>query len=279
MFNIRAVYFYDIIKLMNKYTKKQFKIALIFIAILIVIIGGIWLLTKSGSTTCFDQIQNQGETGIDCGGPCGPCAEDIRDPLIVVSSQIIPTTDNYFDLVLEIKNSNSDWGVESVTYVINFLDSNNELISSKDGKTYILPEQNRYIVEQKLSVDNLIKVNIELKDIEWIKLKDFKEIDLKIKNSGYNLTNGIKLFGTVNNNSSFDLDKIEIVGLLFKNNNLVSAGQTNIRTVVMQENRYFEINWPTNIEFDSFELKPYTNMFLNSNFIKTHGTIERFKEY
>ena len=23
--------------------------------------------------TCFDRIQNQGEEGIDCGGPCEPC--------------------------------------------------------------------------------------------------------------------------------------------------------------------------------------------------------------
>ncbi|MDP4999052.1 MAG: fibronectin type III domain-containing protein [Saprospiraceae bacterium] len=28
-----------------------------------------------GGATCFDGIQNQGETGVDCGGPCGPCPE------------------------------------------------------------------------------------------------------------------------------------------------------------------------------------------------------------
>ena len=26
------------------------------------------------TATCTDGIQNQGETGIDCGGPCAPCA-------------------------------------------------------------------------------------------------------------------------------------------------------------------------------------------------------------
>ena len=28
----------------------------------------------SGPATCTDGIQNQGEIGVDCGGPCGPCS-------------------------------------------------------------------------------------------------------------------------------------------------------------------------------------------------------------
>jgi hypothetical protein len=29
---------------------------------------------ESATATCFDNLQNQGETGLDCGGPCKPCA-------------------------------------------------------------------------------------------------------------------------------------------------------------------------------------------------------------
>ena len=28
------------------------------------------------TATCYDGIQNQGEEGIDCGGPCAPCAKE-----------------------------------------------------------------------------------------------------------------------------------------------------------------------------------------------------------
>lgn len=34
------------------------------------------------SATCSDGIQNQGETGIDCGGPCASCATSKRDSVI-----------------------------------------------------------------------------------------------------------------------------------------------------------------------------------------------------
>lgn len=39
--------------------------------------GNTWLALSAGcggsGPTCFDGIQNQGETGVDCGGPCAPC--------------------------------------------------------------------------------------------------------------------------------------------------------------------------------------------------------------
>lgn len=30
--------------------------------------------------TCYDKMQNQGETGIDCGGPCLPCEKEVKPP-------------------------------------------------------------------------------------------------------------------------------------------------------------------------------------------------------
>jgi len=273
---------FDIIKVMNKYTKKQFKIAGIFIAILTIIIVGIWFLSKIGGATCFDNIQNQGEKGIDCGGPCGLCPEDIREVLIIVSDDIIPTTENNFDFVFSVRNPNKDWGVESVKYDLKFFNSTG-LVFSKQVETYILPGETKYIIEQKLSVDDLSKIDIELNSVEWRKLKDFNEIDLRIKDQAYNILDngGIKLFGTIENKSNFDLNEIQAIGLLFNNGKIISVGQTNVRTMLTREDRYFEINWPYEIleEITSFELNPYTNVFLNENFIKTYGTPERFKEY
>jgi len=273
---------FDIIKAMNKYTKKQFKIAGIFIAILAIIIVGIWLLSKAGGATCFDNIQNQGEKGIDCGGPCGLCPEDTREALIIVSDDVISTTENNFDFVFSVRNPNKDWGVELVKYDLKFFNSTG-LVFSKQVETYILPGETKYIIEQKLSVDDLSKIDIELNSVEWRKLKDFNEIDLRIKDQAYNILDngGIKLFGTIENKSNFDLNEIQAIGLLFNNGKIISVGQTNVRTILTREDRYFEINWPYEIseEITSFELNPYTNVFLNENFIKTYGTSERFKEY
>ena len=41
--------------------------------------------------TCTDGIQNQGETGIDCGGPCDPCPSNCSDNEVVITINL----DNY----------------------------------------------------------------------------------------------------------------------------------------------------------------------------------------
>ena len=59
---------------MNKYIKKQIIIAFVYLIILAVIGTGFYFLfLKPTLPSCSDKIQNQGEAGVDCGGPCSLC--------------------------------------------------------------------------------------------------------------------------------------------------------------------------------------------------------------
>lgn len=269
---------------MNHYQKKQFTIAIIFIFIIVVIGGSIYFLLRPPAPTCFDGTQNQGEKGVDCGGPCGLCPEDIREPLKIIYQNFIPTVANDFDLVAQIKNPNRNWGVESLDYQFNIYDSSNQLIGYRVGKTYFLPQETKYIIEQRMTTKiDPARAEIEIKEINWRKLKDFEELELKIRDKKQQIIDGKfnQLSGNLENKSSYDLDKIEIAGLLFSDNKIIAVGRTDIWTVLMGETRYFQINWPYEIveEVTSFELRPQTNVFLNENFLKKHGTPEKFKEY
>lgn len=272
---------------MTHYLKKQLIIAGIFLVIIILIIGIFYLFTIPTRGTCFDGKQNQRETGVDCGGPCGHCEEP--EDLIVVFQKFIPTTEHEFDLIAQIENPNRDWGIESLTYKFNLYDKNNKLINFIERKTYFLPQETDYIIEQRVSLVSvpsaptpvLDRIELELKDISWQKLKDFEELDLIIEDKNYQLIDDkSQLSGNIENKSNFDLDKIEIIGLLLSNGEIIAAGRTEIRTVLMGQTRYFEITWPYQfIEVSSFKIKARTNVFLNDNFLKIHGTPERFKEY
>jgi len=268
----------------NKYYRKQFTIAIVFIFIIVVVGLGIYFLNRPSAPTCFDGIQNQGEKGIDCGGPCGPCPEDIRESLEIISQDFIPTTENNFDLIAEIKNPNKDWGVESLSYKFDLYDRNSQIIGSQKGDIHLLPQETRYIIKQRFySITKPVRIELKLEKINWQRLKDFEELELRIKDKKLKITEqGFnKLVGNVENKSNYNLDKIEVTGLLFSNGKIVAAGVTEMRTILIGETRYFEINWPYQIsdEITSFELKPYTNIFLDENFMKRHGTPEKFKEY
>jgi hypothetical protein len=271
---------------MIRYIRKQFTIAIVFIFILAIIAGGIYVLTfRPPKGTCFDGIQNQGEKDIDCGGPCGPCSWETRESLEIIWQRFIPTIENNFDLIAEIKNPNKEWGVESVSYIFNLFNEDDQIIASKQGKTYLLPQETRQIIEPRLySITEPVKVEIELKEAIWQRLKDFEDLDLRIKEKEHRLVDNkfSQVSGVVENRSNYDLAKIEIRCLLFnKDQRIIAVGKTEMRTVLISEARHFQINWPYNMaeEVSSFELKPYTNVFLDENFMKKYGTPERFKEY
>lgn len=234
--------------------KKQFTIAVIFILLLVVVGLGIYLIIKPPRATCFDAIQNQGEIGMDCGGPCGPC--DKPKDLVILSQEFIHTIENNFDLIAKIKNPNSDWGVESLSY--NF---------GRQGKTYVLPQETKYIIEQKVELVEPSKIEFEVQNISWRKLKDFKNLDLIIKDQKQDLIDEKynRVSGILENKSNYALDKIEIVSVLFNaQQKIIAVNKTSLDAVKIGESRYFEISWPYQLSepVSSFEVKAYTDVFL-----------------
>jgi hypothetical protein len=271
-----------IIKLMSRYLGKQLSILFVFSTLILAIGVGIYFIINGQQPNCYDGVQNQGETGIDCGGPCGPCPGPRS--LKIISENFIPTIENNFDLVAKVENPNRNWGTESINYKFNLYNNNGQLIGSKEGITYVLPDETKYVIEQRFySETEIASIGFELNNASWQNLKDFNELELKIRNVGYQLIDGkYRLTGNVENKSNYNLDTIEIIGLLFdENQKIVAVGKTSISTFMIGETRSFIIEWPHQIEKEIFnlEVRVYTDVFQDDNFMRVHATPERFKEY
>ncbi len=261
---------------MNKYHKKKLKIAFVYLLILAAIVGGIYLLIKSKLPSCYDGIQNQGEAGIDCGGPCSLCPWQVQKDLEVIFTKTVKTQDNYSDLIAKIRNPNREFGAELFSYVFYLYDSSGNLIISKQGTSYILPQETKYIIEQKVLVQSRI-YNIEFRvtDIPWQELVDYEEPELLIRNLEFKqLDNTSRLSGTLENRSNYDFDRIDICSVLFDvGSNIKGVGKTEIRTVLSKESRYFEINWffLIDVQIENMDVVAKTNVFLDENFMRRYG--------
>lgn len=264
---------------------KQLTIALMYLLILAIIAGGIYLLIKPELPSCSDGIQNQGEVGIDCGGPCSFCPEQPRKNLEIIFTEAIETQDNYVDLVVKIKNPNRDWGADSFSYLFELYDASGNLIVSKEGNSYVLPHETKYAIEQRILADSeIFSVEFKITDIAWQELVDYEEVELLVRNLEFKQSENLsRLTGTLENRSSYDLDKIGIYTVLFdKDSNVLGAGKTEIRTLLSKESRYFEIKWPFLIEgqIEKADTMAKTNVFLDQNFMRRHGgDREKFQEY
>lgn len=261
---------------MNKYTKKQFAIGLVYFIIIAIIVAGIYYLVSGPSgPTCSDGIKNQNEEDIDCGGICKKC-ENI-EAIKILDQEFIPTVANSYDLVARIKNPNIYLGGEVLNYEFSLYDSDNQLIGVRTGKTYILPQETKYIIETRVGSDKIVsKTEFKIKNISWKKIDEIRDLEIKVKNTEYQKFDGnSKLVGLIENRTSYNFDTIEIAGILFDaNGKIIAVSKTSMNTVLMNEGRGFEMNWPYIIseELKSFEVEPYTNIFLDENFIKTQGS-------
>jgi len=242
---------------MNTYLKKQFIIGLVWLIIFVIIIGGVYLLIKQGKENPSNG-KNQDDTK--------------KQPEILITG-FVPTIQNNYDLYARIKNPNIAWGIESLSYVFNLYDDNNQLIGYREGKSYILPQEAKYIIEPRMiSEKSPAKIEFKIKEIIFKKTENFSELELKIKNKNHSIDGGFhKIAGMVENKTSYDLDTIEVAGLLFDDaGKIIAVGKTEMNTVLSGESRGFEIVWPYQIStpVSNFDIRVYSNVFSSENFIK-----------
>lgn len=264
---------------------KQTVILLVFIAIIAIIAFLVYWAIQTPES-CFDGIQNQNETGIDCGGICELCEEEKKD-LRIVLSKIIPTLPDKYNVVLKINNPNDDYGVGNLKYNVHFFGSSGSLIKSYGDESYILPRSTKTIILSALDVKNNPKsIKVEFGEINWTRVQDYDSVPLiVVMNKSYkslvNRTAFGEAKGVVVNKSDFDFDKINVnISLLDSNRNIIDAATTEIRTLLSGEEREFIYSWFYPVgDVSEIEVEAETNVFRSENFMKRHGGLEEFQKF
>ncbi|MDP3734907.1 MAG: hypothetical protein Q8R39_00575 [bacterium] len=123
--------------------RHQLGYALLGIGFLALLVGVPITLTLLGrSPTCFDRTRNQGESGVDCGGPCTLlCGMEAAAPL-VLWARATRVTETVYNAAALIENRNAGAGARNVPYSFKLYDSRNVLILEERG-TISLPPQTR----------------------------------------------------------------------------------------------------------------------------------------
>src|SRR3989344_1361607 len=136
--------------------KRTFRRVAIFLVFALIIGGASYLIFANKTpATCSDNIKNQNETGIDCGGSCRACI-NIMD-LLIFDTEAVPTKEGFVDLFAEIQNKNLSHGISSLNYRFDIIDRDNQIITSKEGFTFVLPNSKKFIIEVAIAVNREIK--------------------------------------------------------------------------------------------------------------------------
>ncbi|NCQ06078.1 MAG: hypothetical protein GW815_00755 [Candidatus Moranbacteria bacterium] len=236
--------------------------------------------------TCFDGKQNQNETGLDCGGVCAlVCKEVVTGELLQMKEEhFIPSGKDTYDIVAKVFNPNGEAGAVSFSYTAVLKDASQTVLASRTGTGYILPLENKYILEFNLQSSTMpASVSVLTDNIEWAHFSGYQEKPaVNIYQKRYNEVTSSAVFGEavglVSNESQYDFRSVVIQVILRDRNNMpLAINSTVMNTLRSNENRDFRLVWPTAFPgtVENVEMIVDADVYHSENFIKQYisGTV------
>ncbi|TAJ88391.1 hypothetical protein EPO44_15560 [bacterium] len=281
---------------MDPRTQKRIIIALVYVLLIFSVGAGSRVLYSHfhpyvAPGTCFDGIQNQNETGIDCGGVCSSCASVTQSFLQKIQVHWTKTFEaqaGVYDLAAEIQNPNFTYGSEDVEYHFEILDSTGKQIQSVPGKTFILPQETRSVVMQAVALQAPpAQAVLHVDAVLWQRIIGFSNSGIHVDNRQVQIVQNdpnvfARMSGIVANDSPYDLRSIEVNMVAYNaSGDPIAVNRTDIQTVKSGEKRQVEVIVPHPFSgtINRFTIFGYSDFFTIQNFIAQHTTEEKFQQY
>ena len=225
--------------------KKQ--LFVFFIVFAVIIIAVFLFLLSLGNPTCFDGRRNQGEEGIDCGGPCELCVGEVKN-LIIHWSKIFKLKNGNYEAAALIDNPNLFAGLPSLKYKFNIYDEKNVLIAIKPGETFINPDERFLIFETNIEVGERVPkyAFVELESqTEWKRIEKEKPQIVISRKQFFNSEPFPKLITEINNKSLFSVENISLAVVLYgKDQNAKAVSISKIDYIGGGSSKEIVFTWP-----------------------------------
>jgi len=240
----------------------------IFYLVILFLIG-LWIYNGflKPTPTCFDKIQNQSETGVDCSGPCTPCAVFELESLRAIGGvKIFSLSSGQAFLLAEVLNPNADYGARTFSYRFNIYGVLDRPLETVAGTDFIYAGEDKYIFSLDVGspFQEIGRVELKLKDPIWEKNKDFERPLLSSREVATDVgAKSIKIRGLAANKSSFDLREVDVLGVIFdRSGNELFVSKSVISDLRSFEEREFAVSFPDEQGLISKIDKETTRVFL-----------------
>ncbi len=121
--------------------KRRLIIIAAFMGIAVLILAWYSFSIFYSPPSCTDNKQNQGELGVDCGGPCTKLCQNQARDFALVWKRAFPVSSGTYNAVAYIENPNLRSGAKDVSYIFKLYDKDNILVSERSGTASIPPQR------------------------------------------------------------------------------------------------------------------------------------------
>ncbi len=227
-----------------------------FFLIFFLIISGSYFIWLKPSPSCFDGRQNQGEIGIDCGGPCIDCEIKILNPLEVSWLRHFPVDDRVV-IAAEIRNPNFNYGADNFSYIFTIYNYFGEKIYTLNKNSFIYAGEIKYLIEANIDINpkNINKIKLSFSNINWKSKEEFPRPEIQIREIRTESAQPIRVSGLVINNNAFALSDVNVVSFLFNKNGFrIGASIAKLGSLPAFEEKFFRIVFPGHISLIAEEI-------------------------
>lgn len=211
---------------------KQLIYGIGFLVIVFLFGWGVKAVFFSAPPSCFDGVRNQGETGVDCGGPCISCDAKSAQPIAVHYATVFKAGSG-LGVVAEIQNPNTTVGAPSVPYSIALINALGATQQTITGETFVYPGEIKYIVDPYIAQDpaqiTQAQVSIPTSTVTWVGADQFVKPQIDVQNITTGMNPTMQVTGRIVNQTQYDFGAPVVDALVYNHEgSLLAASRVTL---------------------------------------------------
>ncbi|HRY62535.1 MAG TPA: hypothetical protein P5056_02075 [Candidatus Paceibacterota bacterium] len=232
--------------------KRQLLIVFLLLSIFGGIAGAYYYFFVKAPISCSDGKQNQGELGIDCGGPCSAICENEILPLTIEWTRPFRLIDGKYDVASLVVNRNGAFGIPVFGYKFSVFDERNVHVTDRGGSTFINPNEKFLIFSSNLDSGQRtvaraqLEFNENKKEQGWVRVGDISQKPrLSVENEKMVEGDTPRLYADIVNSSPYDIKNIEVSAVVYdENDNAMAVSNTMLESINKDSRGQVTFTWP-----------------------------------
>jgi hypothetical protein len=231
--------------------RRRFLILFLLGAIAIAFLAVVFIATLSKTPSCSDGSQNQGEGGVDCGGPCKLlCSDQVHAPTVLFT-KALPNGAGRTDVVASVENINTNAAAKNVPYTITLYGAGQVFVQQVTGTFDLPPSTSVPVFIPGISSGNQKTIHafltIEPTALEWYTFTDTARAKPVVVNTILGgATSTPRIDAALSNPSVTALSDIRVIVLVHDEaGEVIAASQTVVPTIPPQGQATATFTWNT----------------------------------
>lgn len=200
--------------------------------------------------SCFDNIQNQGEQGVDCGGPCAAVClpKNLQKISTIGDVSVFPSSPGHYTLLGQVVNKNAGFASPSFDYRFDLYDGSGASVGTLSGHSFIYAGEVKYLLAPNVNVAGIVnRATLTVFHPSWVAAGTLglaPSLNARPTTNTISTTT-LSVNGEVTNNDISRFTNILIVAVFYDiNNSPAGSSQTVVYRIAPNESATFSVLYP-----------------------------------